>query len=96
MNKDSKPVDIIEQYVQEGNIEKLREILDMSKKKVEELKSAIAKVEEVKLLEAYRSGDKEYIQKILQEMDGGKVKRNLELDVEESEKEKEPDGYSKY
>jgi len=95
MNKENNPADIIEQYIQEKNLDKLKEILELSKKKVKDLEKAVAQVEEEKLIEAFRSGDKSYLEKVANEMSGEKPQ-----DDQQEEKKKGtsefPDAYAKY
>jgi len=100
MSKENKSGDIVQQYTKEKNLSKLRDILEASKKKVKELEKAVAQVEEEKLLEAYRTGDKSYIKKVLNEMNGESNNNKGASKKEESEKSKEEwdstDGFTGY
>jgi TFIIF-interacting CTD phosphatase-like protein len=69
MNKEDRSAGIVEKYMKEKDVDKLKEILELSRRKVDELEEAISQIEEEKVVEAYRSGDKAYLEKIVREMD---------------------------
>ena len=96
MSKENKSSDIVQQYIKEGKLDKLRDILEASRKKVKELEEAVSQVEENKLLKAYRTGDKSYIKKILNEMsENNQKKSNKKEEIkDEKEEEKEEEEWS--
>ncbi len=78
----TKQVDIIEQYVEEKNVQKLKEILELSRSKVKDLENALDRAQEAKLLEAFRKRDNDYLKQVVSEMEnnqGEEINNNIEI-----------------